>query len=563
VNPSTAPARPTHRLRPSTVLLAAAGVVTAAWLVIVVVWHAAPFSLTFDDAFYYFGIARNVAHGHGSTFDGLDLTNGYHPLWMLLASVVYWLGLDGTTAVRVLLGFQVLCYGGALALVAGTAGRAVGDWDRIRAKRSDDGDRAATWCTAIVALALVAVSANPFVVKAIVNGMESGVLVVFDAALLAIGAARRGRFLFVGSGRERWLIGLVLALTLLARTDGVLLVGVLGLWTLAEARRSPRQAVVPMVELFSLPAVTLVGYLVSNRIWFGLWEQISGLTKRAPLTASRVGVLGLVAVMAALVGSWGFKRSREKVRRTRFGRVADFTASTAWFAAFAMLVVAYYQVLQAQQWLWYYCPVVIYLIFVLVLVVADFVEGAVLEARTDASPARAVLTVSAILLLPLVAAGVYEGRQMADPHGYSIAIGDRDAGQWIAAHTPRGTVLASWDAGVIGYYAQRHVINLDGVANSYAYYQAARGGRVGKFLTDRHVGGIVNLGTPLRGQDPSVAAFVRTTLGATAASHLTLARAWPFIYSGSTTGSAGSESGTQHLAVFLYLLNAMPSVAGR
>ena len=157
MNPSTAPGRPTRRLRPSTVLLGAAGLVTAAWLAVVVVWHAAPFSLTFDDAFYYFGIARNVAHGHGSTFDGLDLTNGYHPLWMVLASVVYRLGLDGTTAVRVLLAFQVLCYGGALVLVARTAGEAIGDWDRLRARRPDDGERTAAWCTAIVTLALVAV----------------------------------------------------------------------------------------------------------------------------------------------------------------------------------------------------------------------------------------------------------------------------------------------------------------------------------------------------------------------------------------------------------------------
>ena len=251
--------------------------------------------------------------------------------------------------------------------------------------------------------------------KAIVNGMESGLLVVFDAALLAVGAARRGRFLFVGSRGERWLIGVLLALTVLARTDGVLLLAVLGLWTLAEARRSPRQAIGPLVELFALPGVALVAYLISNRIWFGLWEQISGLTKRAPLTVSRVGMLFLVAVVAALVATWGFRRSQAKVRRSRFGRVADFTASTAWFGAFAMLVVVYYQVLQAQQWLWYYCPVVIYLIFMLVLVVADFVEAAALEAPADASPARAVLTVSAILLLPLLVAGLYEGRQVADP----------------------------------------------------------------------------------------------------------------------------------------------------
>ena len=37
-----------------------------------------------DDAFYYFVIARNIAAGHGSTFDLLAPTNGYHPLWMAL-----------------------------------------------------------------------------------------------------------------------------------------------------------------------------------------------------------------------------------------------------------------------------------------------------------------------------------------------------------------------------------------------------------------------------------------------------------------------------------------------
>ncbi|SNT40370.1 hypothetical protein SAMN05421770_11186 [Granulicella rosea] len=36
-----------------------------------------------DDLFYYLKIAQNLTHGQGSTFDGIHLTNGYHPLWML------------------------------------------------------------------------------------------------------------------------------------------------------------------------------------------------------------------------------------------------------------------------------------------------------------------------------------------------------------------------------------------------------------------------------------------------------------------------------------------------
>ncbi len=38
----------------------------------------------YDDAFYYFKVAQNIIAGLGSTFDGVNKTNGYHPLWMLV-----------------------------------------------------------------------------------------------------------------------------------------------------------------------------------------------------------------------------------------------------------------------------------------------------------------------------------------------------------------------------------------------------------------------------------------------------------------------------------------------
>jgi len=42
-----------------------------------------------DDFFYYVQVAKNLAlHGH-STFDGVHATNGYHPLWLLLLTLLY------------------------------------------------------------------------------------------------------------------------------------------------------------------------------------------------------------------------------------------------------------------------------------------------------------------------------------------------------------------------------------------------------------------------------------------------------------------------------------------
>jgi hypothetical protein len=42
-----------------------------------------------DDAFYYFKVAQNITEGHGPTLDGINFTNGYHPLWMLVCIPIF------------------------------------------------------------------------------------------------------------------------------------------------------------------------------------------------------------------------------------------------------------------------------------------------------------------------------------------------------------------------------------------------------------------------------------------------------------------------------------------
>lgn len=44
-----------------------------------------------DDAMYYLTIARNLANGSGISFDGVDPTNGFHPLWLFIITPVFWL----------------------------------------------------------------------------------------------------------------------------------------------------------------------------------------------------------------------------------------------------------------------------------------------------------------------------------------------------------------------------------------------------------------------------------------------------------------------------------------
>src|SRR5687768_7036872 len=77
--------------------------VCAAWVLLIWFWPPAYLTLTVDDSFYYLRIAENVANGLGPTFDGVEPTNGFHPLWMGLLSALALLPLETADAMRLAL----------------------------------------------------------------------------------------------------------------------------------------------------------------------------------------------------------------------------------------------------------------------------------------------------------------------------------------------------------------------------------------------------------------------------------------------------------------------------
>ncbi len=70
-----------------------------------------------DDSFYYFQIARNLAEGKFSTFDGgITRTNGYHPVWMLLITPFYWV-FDAEIALFAIKAFEIMLIAGGVTLI--------------------------------------------------------------------------------------------------------------------------------------------------------------------------------------------------------------------------------------------------------------------------------------------------------------------------------------------------------------------------------------------------------------------------------------------------------------
>ena len=67
-----------------------------------------------DDSYYYFQLATNIGRGLGPTVDGVNLTNGFHPLWAYAVAPVFWLkGINPDLPVRL-----CMLLGGALDVAA-------------------------------------------------------------------------------------------------------------------------------------------------------------------------------------------------------------------------------------------------------------------------------------------------------------------------------------------------------------------------------------------------------------------------------------------------------------
>lgn len=565
-------------------LLGVVAAVTVGWVVLLAAWDEAPFTLTFDDAYYYLGIARNLVDGHGSTFDQINLTNGYHPLWLLISTIPFAAGLDDLAAARALLILQlVLGWGLTLVLVCRLVVEQVDGWSLGRAGATLDpaeARRLRRAASLVLAAVVALVAVNPFLAKVVANGLETGIAVPLYAVLLLVAVRSEGRWLRA-SGRSRLAIGALLALLFLARTDAILAIGCLGLWCVAElvqARRSPTPrtadgapirgtapqlpapGVRTLVELFALPGVVIVAFLVANQAVFGTPLQVSGLIKRADLTPVTIALFAVVAVVAAAIARQGFRRvhagsGRRNRRPGRFPLAGTVAARTSWFGAFCVLVVGYYTVLQTQQWLWYYGPVLLYLLVLFLLAVADITQAGLLERRRGASPARTVAPVAAIFVVPLLLALVVTARQFTDPTLRSIQIANRDAGTWIAANLDEDAVLVSWDAGAVGYFSHRRVVNIDGVVNSLEFYDALRDGTAAEFLRCRDVGFVTNHGPS--GGDPEIVRLVGALAGDDAAARAEAVYDEPFEYSGTTMGSAGTDSsGRRTMGMYVYAIPA-------
>ena len=456
-----------------------------------------------DDSFYYFQIARNLADGKLSTFDGgITRTNGYHPVWMLLITPFHWI-LDPKAALFGIKVFEIMLVAGAVVLIVVAARLARLPW-----------------------ILLFAVLPVLYHHRPLISGMEAA------AALFMLGLLFFALTLFARNPtRWRWLLAVVAFLLPWVRLEyaAISLAATAALYLVERPRRKRPSggpwawdALVRSISSLGNATVPLLGacagilvYFAYNLFFFGGIVPVSGAIKLA-WSQSAFTIEGyslvqnfkdmlqyeffddelLVAleVLAYLLVIWYFSqrspswRCEERLRIIFL--IGVFSLAAGHLAKFAQTVFMMHPGIISYT-AWYYGPA--YLMMALIVPVRCFVAIHFIHCFVGPkSPRMAGIAKSGILAI----AAIFMVQKTDFTYPYRFVDFHRDylaVGWKISAYAgsqltnwilPGRSVGGSWNAGVVGYFSRFPVVNLDGLVNSYDYLQKSLGrGHISDTLT--------------------------------------------------------------------------------
>jgi|GEM_PF-3185143 len=430
--------------------------VCAGWLVVIWTWGALHLAMSVDDTYYYFKTALHVSRGVGSSFDGLNPTDGYHPLWLAILALAFKpFTSDMVHLTRVAFTLQVgMVWLGGLLLA------------RLRAA----GGSKLLWPLALVL-------ANPFSAKILLCGQETALQFLLSSAALAVWwslrEAPRGYRLIEWAG-----LAMICSLAALARLDTVFFCAALLAMPLilpsALERKAGAPARVQIAGLgFALFGCGLGSFLLYHLAVFHHLMPVSGAIKQhmdADEIASHAARIAAAAV--AVAGIVAFWRAARRQSSPVLALLAPPVVGTLCVAIYNFGLRG--EMSPSLIRIWYLEPF---------LLCGILVVGAVLASGWRARQVAIVLGGGTALWLGVTGLA---WRYRLESRSYSVYQSAERCSRWANAHVAPGAVGAAWDAGFAGAFTDRPVINLDGLVNSWEYKEVYFDrGRVDDFIMRR------------------------------------------------------------------------------
>ena len=432
-----------------------------------------------DDSFYYFTIAQYLADGFFSTFDGgLTRTNGYHPIWLLIITPMYWV-FDAESAVFAIKAFEVILVSTAVALVALA----------VRLARLP-------WILLFTVLPIFLSN------RALFGGTEAA------AGLFWLAMFLLSLVLFAQSpDRWRWLLAVVAFTLPWVRLEYVA-ISLAGTSLLCLIERSWKKRDGLACSISTLKAgvpffsagVGILVYFAYNWLVFdglvpvsgairqsasqSLWDEAGGydvvqnFKRFLHVWIFNDELLVALEICAYLILVWGVarrSRGREDWLMLTW-MVGLFSLAAGHLAKFAQSVLTMHPVTGSYGW--YFVPA--YLMMALIIPLRFFIVIYCIRHFVGQQSRRmaellslGVVIVGAVFLFR--AEGVMEPFKWLDDRvehlEYEWEVASYSGTRIMNRLLPDGSVIGSTDAGVIGYFSRFPVVHLGGLVNSYDFFR--------------------------------------------------------------------------------------------
>lgn len=427
-------------------------------------------STTFsDDAYYYLVTARNCNKIGFYTFDGMNATNGFHPLWMFLVRLMLIVVGGGASDRAQTMGLTLL--DGLFYLIA--IAISMSSFARLRNQERPE---------RFVFLGFSLCMIYPFVAPIFFNGMETTMAACFLVLFF------RGI-----CDRNYRLVAVAAPLLFLSRLDTlpfIILPSALLLLVIEKDRSRVLLAGLPLVG-------TAATYMVLNQLSFGHPLPISGMLKSSfpninfnpthfldainLAAGEKGGLFRLIAMpvnlaMLMVCAGAGLWLSRKKGS-------ANFSFYLPLICgALLILNLVLFQKWNKQIEAWY-------LVLPAILCLGGFLGGIFSKLRLSfQAPFAAAWVVIAGLAWTFsdLQEGVFHPSADRSQFGLASRLWYDDQ-NLTKLCIPKGAVLAGTDVGTASFRSHRQIVNLDGLINSFEYQDAIRCHELKSFLKRNHV----------------------------------------------------------------------------
>lgn len=488
-----------------------------------------------DDAFYYFKVARNITEGYGVTFDGINITNGFQPLWMLVCIPIFaFASIDTILPLRILI----------VVLAALNAAAGVLLFRLIKRVLK------------INSIALLVASAwvfgRPIHELTVKAGVEAGLSAFFIILLWDRLTAFNMRDELGEDGlRKMVTLGFIATLTILSRLDNVFLVFFAGVWLWFRWWQPPEGEYLGIREkwlwrvktgsAYNGPIVffmaiylswnyfvfeSLVPISAKLKIWWGIvkWtaygspvknvgEAITQLfsAKRsmgplsvatAPLYNSARAILGFLRLglsehnintvfMIQLVALGVITIALVRTKRQLAYR-AIFQLGLPALLLGSIFQISYYMFVGSvalKEWYWVSETVFLSLLlgFILTLIYHWVINFRFMKFN---GLDWGIVVLAGIGLISNHYIYLYKwelrGQQMEHQHYLSQVA-------WVEENIDKGTIIGQIGSGSAGYFWDNYtVVNLDGLINNHEYFQHLQAGTTADYILDMGVTFIVS-----------------------------------------------------------------------